>query len=103
MKGWKACERRIAELLGGTRIPVSGRTRGDTSDIEHPTLAIEVKGRRRLPTWIEDAVQQPEACAEVGQLPIAVLHQDRRPYLESLIVTRLGDFSSYLGKEGDAK
>lgn len=27
MKHWKICERRIAELLGGTRLPVSGRAR----------------------------------------------------------------------------
>jgi hypothetical protein len=29
VKDWKACERHIAELLGGKRVPVSGRARGD--------------------------------------------------------------------------
>ena len=60
---------------------------------------MEVESRRRLPAWIEDAVQQAEACAEDGQLPIAVLHQDGQPYPESLVVMRLEDFSNYLGKE----
>jgi len=62
-------------------------------------LSIEVKSRRRLPAWIEDALQQAEACAEDAQLPIAVLHQDHRPYPESLVVMRLEDFSDYLRKE----
>jgi hypothetical protein len=49
MKSWKVCERRIAVELGGCRVPVSGRARGDNPDIEHPTLSIEVKSRKRLP------------------------------------------------------
>jgi hypothetical protein len=35
VKDWKQAERRIADLLGGQRIPVTGRQRGDTPDIEH--------------------------------------------------------------------
>ncbi len=99
MKDWKVCERRIAESLGGTRIPVCGRARGDSPDIQHNSLSIEVKSRQRLPAWIEDSLQQVEACAENGQLPIAVLHQDRLPYPESLVVMRLEEFSNYLRKE----
>ncbi len=34
MRNWKACERRIAELLGGKRVPVTSRQGGDTTDIE---------------------------------------------------------------------
>ena len=100
MKDWKACERRIAELLGGQRIPVSGRTRGDCPDIEHPTLSIECKSRKKLPAWIEDAMKQAEASAKDGQLPVVVLHQDRAPYAESLILSRLDDFAEYLKEEG---
>jgi hypothetical protein len=100
MKDWKACERRIAELLGGQRIPVSGRTRGDCPDIEHPTLSIECKNRKKLPAWIEDAMNQAEASAKDGQLPVVVLHQDRAPYAESLILSRLDDFVDYLKEEG---
>lgn len=102
MKDWKSCERRVAELLGGKRVSVSGRTRGDAPDVLHNSLSIEVKSRRRLPAWIEDALQQAEACAEDAQLPIAVLHQDRRLYPKSLVVMRLEDFSNYLGKEENA-
>ena len=100
MKDWKACERRIAELLGGQRVPVSGRTRGDCPDVEHATLAIECKSRKKLPAWIENAMRQAEASAKDGRLPVVVLHQDRAPYAESLVVLRLNDFAEYLKEEG---
>ncbi len=96
MKDWKSCERRVAEFLGGERVPVSGRTRGDAPDVLHDHLSIEVKSRRKLPAWIEDAMKQAEASAKDGQLPVAVLHQDARRYAESLVVLRLEDFSNYL-------
>ncbi len=92
MKDWKGCERRIATFLGGKRVPVSGRTRGDCPDIEHPTLSIECKSRKTLPAWIEDAMKQAEASAKDGQLPVVVLHQDHRPHAESLVVLRLQAF-----------
>jgi hypothetical protein len=96
MKDWKACGRRVAELLGGRRVPVSGRTRGDCPDVEHPTLSIECKSRKKLPAWIEDAMNQAEASVKDGQLPVVVLHQDRAPYAQSLVVLRLEDFAGHL-------
>jgi Holliday junction resolvase len=95
----KACERCIAELLGGRRVPVSGRTRGDCPDVEHSTLSIECKSRKKLPAWIEDAIEQAEACARDGQLPLMVLHQDGQRYQNALIVTRL----RYLVPQGDER
>ena len=91
MKDWKACERKVAALLGGTRIPVSRRGRGHSPDIHHERLSIEVKSRRKLPTWLEDAMRQAEACARDGQLPLIVLHQDGQRYQDALIVMRLKD------------
>jgi hypothetical protein len=96
MKDWKACERHVAALLGGRRVPVSGRTRGDCPDVEHPTLSIECKSRKKLPAWMEDAMNQAEASAKGGRLPMVVLHQDRAPYAESLVVLRLEDLASHL-------
>ncbi len=96
MKDWKACERRIAELLGGVRVPVTGRQRGATPDVEHPTLSIEVKSRKSLPAWLLDALEQAQVASENGRLPVAVLHQDRKPYRDALVVVRLEDFADYL-------
>ncbi|MGI9049254.1 MAG: hypothetical protein ACR2GU_07770 [Rubrobacteraceae bacterium] len=91
MKDWKACERKIAELLGGVRVPVTGRQRGATPDVEHPSLSIEVKSRKTLPAWLLDALEQAKAASEDGRLPVAVLHQDRTQYADSLCVLRLED------------
>jgi hypothetical protein len=94
MKDWKSCERKVAALLGGRRIPVSGRARGYSPDIHHERLSIEVKSRRKLPAWLEDAMKRAEACAQDGQLPLMVLHQDGQRYQDALIVMRLKDLST---------
>ena len=99
MKDWKACERKVAALLGGRRIPVSGRGRGDNPDIHHELFSIEVKSRKTIPAWLEDAMRQAEALAKDERLPVVVLHQDRTPYAESLVVLRLEDFAGYLKGE----
>jgi hypothetical protein len=96
VKDWKACERKVAALLGGTRIPVSGRGRDHSPDIHHERLSIEVKSRRKLPAWLEDAMRQAEASAKDGQVPVVVLHQDGRKYRDSFVVCRLRDFAGYL-------
>lgn len=100
MKDWKACERRIAELLGGRRVPVTGRQRGDTPDIEHEALSIEVKSRKSLPAWLMGALSQAQAASKNGKMPVVVLHQDHTPYTESLVLLRLSDFVDYLKGEG---
>jgi hypothetical protein len=94
VKDWKTCERKVAALLGGKRVPVSGRSCGDSPDIQHDLLSIEVKSRRKLPIWIEDAMTQAETCAQGGQLPVVVLHQDNQRYQDALVVMRLKDLLS---------
>ena len=90
-RGWKRAERRIADLLGGRRVPVTGRQRGDVPDVAHQSLSVEVKSRKTLPAWIEDALQQAEASAGATQTPVAVLHQRGQRYREALVVMRLKD------------
>jgi hypothetical protein len=94
VKNWKACERRIAEEIGGVRMPVSGRGRGDSPDVDHPSLSIEVKSRKKLPAWLLDAIAQAEAAASPDQIPVAVLHQDRSRYSDALVVMRLSRLES---------
>jgi hypothetical protein len=90
-KCWKRAERRVAEILGGRRVPVSGRQRGATPDVAHEVLSVEVKTRKTLPAWIQDAMKQAEACAKEGQVPVTVLHQHGQRYRDSLVLMRLGD------------
>jgi hypothetical protein len=97
VKDWKACERRIAELVGGRRIPVTGRQRGETPDIEHEALSIEVKSRKSLPAWLLKALNQAQAASKDGKkMPVVVLHQDHAPYAHSLVVLKLKDFADHL-------
>lgn len=100
-KRWKATERHIARLVGGRRVPVTGRARGDTPDIAHPWLSIECKDRATLPAWLLDALAQAEAAATPSQLPIAVLHQAGDRYDRALVVVRLADFLTWCGEAPD--
>lgn len=99
-KSWKRTERKIAELLGGERVPVNGRIRGSAPDIEHATLSLEVKSRKSVPAWLTEALAQATASAAEGsdKLPVAVIHQQGKPHTDSLCVIRLEDLAELLQK-----
>lgn len=88
-KLWKQAERRIAALLGGERVPVTGRQRGDVPDIEHGTFSVEVKHKQSLPEWLKDAMEQAEEANVGEKLPIVILHEKGKTYNESLTILRL--------------
>lgn len=90
-KLWKAAERKIAKLLGGERIPVSGRQRGFSADIAHDEFSIEVKHRQSLPDWILEATEQAEASQRGEQIPLVVLHKKGVKYEDSLAILRVRD------------
>jgi hypothetical protein len=91
-RSWKHFERVIAARLGGKRVPITGRTRGEVPDVAHLDLGVEVKTRKKLPDWLYEAMAQADACSKNGQLPIVVLHEDGMEYRHSLVVLRLEDF-----------
>jgi len=102
-KNWKKTERAVAELLGGKRVPVTGRQRGDTPDIEHPYLAIEVKHRKIIPEWILDAMDQAIASATVqykderiSKTPIVILHKERTRHENDLVLISISDFKAII-------
>jgi hypothetical protein len=90
-KTWKRIERRVAELLGGVRVPVSGRQRGDSPDVIHPVFSVEVKHREKLPEWLFDAMRQAEASKRGEQVPLVILHQKSMPVPMSFAVVRFSD------------
>lgn len=103
---WKHVERETAALLGGERVPVTGRARGSAPDVEHPWLAVEVKTTKRLPALIVKAMAQADASAEFcrrrtgkRKMPVVVIHQDRTPYGWSVVSLRLQDFRLLIGDE----
>ena len=94
---FKAVERKIAELLGGTRVPVNGRARGSAPDIESSWLSPEVKSYDRRPPSIHEAMAQAKASARGSQLPIAVFHRNGTRYTEALVILTLADFLENFG------
>jgi hypothetical protein len=64
--------------------------------VAHPALSVEVKSRRSIPAWIEDAMKQAEASSTDGRLPVAVLHRQGRQYADALVVCRLGELARML-------
>src|SRR4051794_26094792 len=98
--GWKRTERQIAGRLGGRRVPVTGRGRGDAPDVAHPALAVEVKHRRALPGWLRTALAQAAASARPGQVPIVVLHTAGVRHADDLVLLRLADFVAGYGATG---
>lgn len=97
-KAWKKTERAVAEILGGERIPVSGRQRGSAPDIAHNLFSIEVKHRKKLPDWIHDAMSQAKASIRGDQLPIVILHEKGQRHINDYVVMTLKDFRDYLGE-----
>jgi hypothetical protein len=90
-KAWKRFERRVAKVVGGERVPVSGRQRGSTPDIEHNWLSIECKYRKSVPEWVKDAMRQAVASQQSRQLPCVIIGEHGQRAEDALIVFRLGD------------
>ncbi len=71
---WKRCEGRFATLIGGTRIPITGR---EELDIDHRILAVEIKQRESLPQWcfgkaVKQALTGAEKC---GKIPVVAVNE----------------------------
>lgn len=95
---WKAAERQLAEHLGGRRVPVSGRARGDVPDIEHSWLSIEAKSWSVMPERVVSALRQAEAANTTNEkLPVALIHGNGERYDRALVVMRLGSFIEWFG------
>lgn len=95
---WKQIERDWALDLGGKRVPVTGRQRGDVPDVEHPLYAIEVKaGRVMSPRLREGMSQAKAAAAGTGKTPLLVVtHCDGRGYpREEYVVMTKADFIAW--------
>ncbi len=99
MANWKVTERAIAKLLGGKRVPITGRQRGDAPDIAHEWLSIEVKHRKKLPLWLHDAMAQAVASRKRGQVPIVVLHEQRKRHADDFVVLKMQDFRDWYVNE----
>ncbi len=84
MKDWKQAERRIATILGDERGLITGRQCGDTPNIEHPALSIEVKSRKSISARIKNSLEQAKSVSRYGKTPLCVLQRNGRRYADAL-------------------
>lgn len=96
-KRWKAFERRVAAILGGRRVPVTGRSRGDAPDIAHPLYAVEVKHWTRQPETVLAAMRQAKASVRDSRIPVVVIGSPGVDVRRSLVILELGDFADHFG------
>jgi len=96
---WKRTERSIAGLIGGERVPVSGRKRGDQPDVRHDWLAVEVKHRQSIPAWLTTALTQAHATVRGEQVPVAIIHRHGARHREDIVCR--ADFTARFGPKGD--
>ena len=75
---WKRHEREWADMLGGKRVPVSGRQRGDQPDIQHPRFSVEVMAGLVLSTRVLTAMEQAIAAMKDGQTPIVCISNRKK-------------------------
>ncbi len=101
-RSWKRSERAVAAILGGRRVPITGRQRGDAPDVAHPWLSIECKHRRALPAWIADALDQAAAASDGRKrLPIVVLHEAGQRHGSDVVMLTLADWVDWFGGVAD--
>lgn len=94
---WKSEERRIADDLGGKRIPVTGIDR-DGADVVTPLFLVQSKLRASLPTWLWAWLWPISAhAAESGRIGILVLRKPKMRNQDSLVVLRYSDFLALHG------
>ena len=92
-KTWKSVERRVCRYLGTERLLHEGR-KGEPdgiSDIQIVIngLAIQVKHRKSLPSWIADAWGDTEQHTPDGKIPIVCLHQKQQKIEDTYVITKL--------------
>jgi hypothetical protein len=100
---WKEQERRIADDLGGKRIPVTGIER-DGADVVTPLFLVQSKLRRCLPAWLWSWLNPIAATAhESGRIGILVLRTPRMLKADALVVLKYADFVSLHGVVGQER
>ena len=85
---WKKHERAVADLLGGLRLPNSGRGQ---PDVRASGMACQVKTTKALPAWLTGTVDQATRDAGEAELAVVVLNEvSRGRKARRLVVVDLG-------------
>lgn len=97
-KSWKRDERRVAELIGGRRVPINGR--GQQSDVTHSMFSVEVKHTERRWGLLDDAMEQAVAASRIeGKIPMVVIHYANTQTSQSAyVILRMPAFQELLDR-----
>ena len=87
---WRAKQEEIASVFDGTRHPL--RTKG-APDIESSEFVVELRVRKKLPRFLDDAVQRARRSAGDRRAGILVLQELDSSH--ALVVMDLVDFKSW--------
>jgi len=90
-KAWKADERKVADVLGGKRIPLSGASEiSSKCDVDCSWLLVEVKRRARFSAvrWLDKICESARAEGCIGAVAVHV--SGSRDWI---IILRLDDFA----------
>lgn len=99
-KTWKHAERRVARILGGTRIGPAGF---NTADVTHPLCSVSVKYRKNLPAWALACLEEARGFKRVdGKVPLLILLGKGMRITDGLVVLRVSDFQQLYGTLDDA-
>ena len=73
---WKGFERRVAEMFGTKRVPLSGSNSGHNtnSDSLHPKLYIECKVRQKIAIW-QLFIDTEKKAKNEDKIPIVAIKQ----------------------------
>lgn len=96
-KNWKASERNIAKRLNARRVGCTGH---NTADVVNGWLSVEVKTRKRLPSWLTDALRQAHDNTQGDRLPLVILHQVGDQHRRDVVVMTLKNFEDWFGDAG---
>ncbi len=97
---WKEIERWWALQLGGRRVPVTGRQRGDAPDVEHPRYSIEVKAGKVLSERLGMGIRQAMAAAVGTQKTplLCISHSNGQGKAsDHYVMLRLNDWMDLMG------
>ena len=92
-KTWKSVERRICRYLGTERALQEGR-KGMPDGVSNMEVTlrgftIQVKHRKKFPTWLMAALEDTEKHNEGDRIPIVCLHEKQQRIEDTLVITRL--------------
>ena len=95
-KAWKAFERRIAERVGGKRIPVTGER--DGADVVAGPFVYQAKLRRGLPSYLRDWLRGIVAAGErSGATGVVIWKAPNARDDDAVVVLRLKDWQDWHG------